>query len=279
MLCVSLRSYARSCSGVTGGLSDILFFDPSDFDFTQAASTDPYTVVTRRAGATAVGGALMYPVTFNENEAERTWKQSRKGCAVKYSHEVHAQLPQLSNGLTTFLQALDAAGCCCGLGIIMRHQDGKIFVMGEKYVNATQITKFTAVMDGSDGGTGKLLDDFNGANVVIKADYSRDLREFTGDWSVIQGFADGVAALAMTTQPQSNAYATGGTLVLTADATGGTQPYTYQWKKGGTNISGATSSGYSKSGLVSGDAGSYTRTTTDAVGANVTSAAAVITVV
>lgn len=278
MLCVSLQSYVRSCSPSTGGVSDILFFDPSDFNFTQASVNAAYTAVARRSGATAGGGALMYPVSFNEFEAERTWKHSVKGCSVKYEHEVHAQLPTLSNALTTFLQSLDAAGCCCGLGVVIRHNDGRIFIMGEKYVSGSTITKFTAKMDGSDGATGKLFDDFNGVNVVIKSSYSRDLREYTGTWDSLQALSDGAATLAMVVQPLSNAYAAGGTLVLTADAAGGTQPYTYQWQKDTVNISGATGQNYTKSGLVTGDAGSYRRITTDAVAATVTSTAAVITV-
>lgn len=278
MLCVSLSSYTRACSGVTGGLSDVLFFDPSDFNFTQSSANALYTAVARRTGATAVGGALMYPVSFLEDSAERKSKQSVKGCSVKYEHEIDAQVPQLSNSLTTFLQSLDAAGCCCGLGVVARHNDGKIFIMGEKYVSGSSITKFTVKMDGTDTTSGKLFDDFNGANLVIKGTYSRELREYTGTWDSLLALTDGVSVLAMVTQPISNAYAAGGTLVLTADAAGGTQPYTYQWKKGGTAIGGATGSGYTKSGLVTGDAGSYTRDTTDAAGAVVISTAAVITV-
>lgn len=278
MLCVTLRSYSRGCGPVTGGISDILFFDPSDFNFTQVGPTDPYSAVTRRTGATAVGGALMFPVTFNVGEANRTWAHSRKGCSVKYDHTVNAQLPQLSNALTTFLSALDAAGCCCGIGLIIRANDKKTFVMGEKYVNNEEITKFTVVMDGSNGDSGKLFDDFSGANVVIKGPYSRDLFEFSGAWSAIQGFTDGVAVLSITVQPLSNAYATGGTLSLSVTPAGGTSPYTCQWKKGGTNIGGATSQVYTKSGLVSGDAGSYTCEITDAASATITSSAAVITV-
>lgn len=43
-------------------------------------------------------------------------------------------------------------------------------------------------MDGSDGASGKLYDDFNGANVVIKGDYTRELYEFTGGAKAIEGF-------------------------------------------------------------------------------------------
>lgn len=185
MLCVTLTAYKRACSGVTGGLSRLWVFDPADFDFTQAKTDDPYTVVARRMGAAT---AKMYPIKFQFKEAERTWKQSVKSCSVKYEHEIKAQLPQLSNDLTVFLKTLDSAGCCCGLGFIIQHNDGKIFVMGEKYVNASAIPFFEVKMDGSDGASGKLYDDFNGANVVVKGDYSRDLYEFTGGATAIEGF-------------------------------------------------------------------------------------------
>jgi hypothetical protein len=188
MTCVQLQSYNRACGGVTGGLSDILIFDPADFDFTQAAPVSgvqqPYTAVARAAGVSNT--AVFYPVKFQEKEAERLWAHTVTGCSVKYEHTVNAQLPQLSQGLTTFLQSLDAAGCCCGLGLIIRHNDGKIFVMGEKIVNAASIPKFSVKMEGSDGTSGKLFDDFNGANVVIKGEYSRDLFEYTGTWASLE---------------------------------------------------------------------------------------------
>lgn len=187
MLCVTLQSYKRACGGVTGGLSRLWAFDPADFDFTQVATGDPYTVVARRAGAMPAT-AKMFPIKFQFKEAERTWKQSVKSCSVKYEHEIKAQLPQLSNELTNFLKSLDAAGCCCGLGFVIQHNDGKIFVIGERYVNANAIPLFEVKMDGSDGSSGKLYDDFNGANVVIKGDYTRELYEFTGGATAIEGF-------------------------------------------------------------------------------------------
>jgi hypothetical protein len=191
MICVNLKAYQRACGGVTGGISDIMIFDPNDFNFTQATVggvVGAYTALTTRAGANNATNPLMFAVSFLEKEGERTWKQSVKGCSVKYEHEVKLQLPQLSHSLTNFLQSLDAAGCCCGLGVIIRHNDGKIFVMGEKYVNATSIAKFTVKLDGADGTSGKLFDDFNGANVLLKSEYSRELYEYTGTWASLETF-------------------------------------------------------------------------------------------
>lgn len=185
MLCVKLSEFKKLCGATSGGLSDLAIFDPADFNFTQVAAGDPYTAVALREGATAAGGAKVYNISFQVNEAERTWKQSRKGPSVKYDHEIKAQLPQLSQSLTKFLQSLDAAGACCGFGLFARHNDGKIFVAGEKYVNAGQIPNFLVTMDGSDGTSGKLFDDFNGANVLIKGSYSRELYEYSGDWASI----------------------------------------------------------------------------------------------
>lgn len=190
MLCVTLKSYVQACGGVTGGVSDIGIFDASDFDFTQAAPVagvkQPYTAVALRAGATAIGGAKVYLISFQQDEAEWTWKQSVKGCSVKYEFEWKCQLNNNAQGLTTFLESLDAAGCCCGLGVIFRLNSGKIFVAGEKYVNATAITRFTIKQDGSDGTSGKLFDDFNGGNLVLKGSYGRNLYEYTGSWASIE---------------------------------------------------------------------------------------------
>lgn len=190
MLCVSVKNYTRACGPVTGGISDILIGDPNDFNFTQAPAvsgvSQPYTAVALRAGATAEDGAKLYQVKFNDGEAQRTWSQTRNGCSTKYEHKITAQLPQLCQDLTTFLQGLASAGCCCGLLVVIRHNDGKIFVAGEKYVNASAIPKFNVVMDGAEGDSGKALNDFNGANVVLKADYSRDLFEYTGTWASLE---------------------------------------------------------------------------------------------
>jgi len=194
MLCVNLQQYSRPCTSVSGGISQLFVFDPSDFNFSQSYTGDAvnqassYSAVALNANATAAGGAKFYNIKFQFKEAERKWKQTVKGCSVKYEHEVDCTLPQLSNDLTDFLKSLDSAGCCCGLGLIIQHNDGKIFVMGEKFVNGNQIPFFQVQMDGSDGTSGKLFDDENAAHVVFKGDYSRELYEFTGGINAILAF-------------------------------------------------------------------------------------------
>jgi hypothetical protein len=59
----------------------------------------------------------------------------------------------------------------------------------------------------------------------------------------------------ISTQPLTQGVCIGGTLNLSVTATNATS---YQWKKGGVNISGATSSSYSISNFAAGDAASYT---------------------
>src|SRR4051812_40465402 len=115
MLCVSLKNYSRACGNVTGGISDIGIFDPSDLNFTQAGDVDgvsqPYTAVALRDGVT---GPTVFLVSFQVDEGEWTWTQSVTGCSVKYEHEFIFQLAENSMALTTFQEGLDAAGCCCG---------------------------------------------------------------------------------------------------------------------------------------------------------------------
>ncbi|MFB6453714.1 hypothetical protein ACE38W_00460 [Chitinophaga sp. Hz27] len=185
MLCVKLKDNKRTCTGVSGGISNAVLFDPADFNFTQTTPDDGYSAIALREGATAAGGAKMFDFQFQINEAERKVKVSRKGPSVKYEHELSLQVPQLSQDRTTFFQMLDAGSTCCGVGMILRHNDGKIFVIGERFVNDEEITKFLLQHDGSDGGSGKQFDDFNGMNVVLKANYTRELVEFTGAWSAI----------------------------------------------------------------------------------------------
>ena len=196
MLSVVFQKYTKTCVSVAGGISRIWLFDPADFDFTMTTTgvapvltVKQYTVMTRTAGATYAGGARTFSVPIIAEESMRTGKQSsRKGCSTRWEHEVTFQLAQLSKELTAYMTSLSDASCCSGIGLIIEHFDGKLFVMGEASVNTVTIPKFYAYMDGTETDSGKVMDDFNGATVKIKSAYTRELLEFTGNVSVIIGY-------------------------------------------------------------------------------------------
>ena len=85
-----------------------------------------------------------------------------------------------------------------------------------------------------------------------------------------------VVAPAITTQPSSSSV-TAGSAASFSVAASGTATLTYQWRKDGTAISGATASTYSISSTATSDAGSYTVVVTNSAG-SATSNAAVLTV-
>ncbi len=64
------------------------------------------------------------------------------------------------------------------------------------------------------------------------------------------------SSVVITNQPQSITVAPGNTATFTVTATG-TAPLTYQWRKNGTNISGATSSAYTIASVTTANAGTY----------------------
>lgn len=86
----------------------------------------------------------------------------------------------------------------------------------------------------------------------------------------------GTSAPAFTTQPVSQAVAPGGSVVFTSTANGSPAP-SYQWRKDGANIGGATGSSYSLTGISSANAGRYTVVATNSAG-SATSNAATLTI-
>ncbi len=185
MLCITLASLTRVCAGVSGGVVRLWVFDGADFDWTQGAAVagalPAYTTVARATGATAMGGAKMFPIIFADKTAKFSYTQSRKGCSVKYELTVSFALPDLGQVITNWNQVTDAAGCCCGIGIAVQLNTGRILIFGEQMVNAAAINiPLKMVQDGSTGDTGLLLDDENQQNTVLKGDYSRLPYEYTG---------------------------------------------------------------------------------------------------
>ncbi len=77
----------------------------------------------------------------------------------------------------------------------------------------------------------------------------------------------------ITTQPAAASVAAGGNATLTVVAAG-TAPLTYQWRKDGTAITGATNSTLSLSGITAAQAGSYSVVVTNSAGSATSNAAA-----
>ena len=84
------------------------------------------------------------------------------------------------------------------------------------------------------------------------------------------------SAPAFTTQPTSQTVTAGGSVTFTAAASGAPAP-TFQWRKDGVAISGATSASYTIASITTGSAGAYTVVATNSVSA-VTSNTATLTV-
>lgn len=101
---------------------------------------------------------------------------------------------------------------------------------------------------------------------------------YTGTITLNLDFAASTStAPAVTTQPTSQTVVAGAAVTFTAAANGNPAP-TYQWKKGGVNIPGATGGSYTIASVVSGDAGNYTVVATNSAG-SATSNAATLTVI
>jgi hypothetical protein len=81
----------------------------------------------------------------------------------------------------------------------------------------------------------------------------------------------------ITTQPQSLTVTNGDNAGFTVVASGVPAP-TYQWRKDGTNISGATSDSYTITGVTTNDAGGYDVVVANAAGAITSSPPALLTV-
>ncbi len=80
----------------------------------------------------------------------------------------------------------------------------------------------------------------------------------------------------ITAQPQSQSAGAGQNVTFSVTASGNPAP-TFQWRKNGSAISGATSASFSIGGVSSGDDGAYSVVVTNAIG-SVTSASATLTV-
>lgn len=141
----------------------------------------------------STGGAYLFEIdSIIDTIGVDIAQSNADGSNSSYEYTITARLAQMSQALTNFNKKIDGAALCCQLVFVWRMNDGRIFVIGEKYVDATAITRFRFRQDGSRISTGKKFTDFNGEDLSIKGSYSRLPYEFTGDWTDITDFQYGV---------------------------------------------------------------------------------------
>lgn len=80
-----------------------------------------------------------------------------------------------------------------------------------------------------------------------------------------------------TALPATTAVTAGQTMTLTVAATGGLEPYSYQWFKNGNAIPGANAAVYTKAAAAAADSGTYKVVVQDGYG-NILSGSTVVTV-
>jgi hypothetical protein len=97
-----------------------------------------------------------------------------------------------------------------------------------------------------------------------------------GGSSQVCPFSTTVTASTSATDPSAQTRCEGGSVTFSTIASG-TGPFTYQWQKGGVDISGATSSSYTINPVTSSDAGTYGVVVTGTCGSD-TTAGALLTV-
>lgn len=194
MLGVSVKGFIHACQVITGGVSDLYVGDAEDFDFTPGAADSDgddtgYASIARRSGATAGGGAYLYPiVSLVETLGVEITQSNADGSSTAYEYVISARLLQMSQSMTIFGKKLDSASICGELVFVWRNNDGKIFVAGEKWVAASKIQRFHFRQDGSKIQTGKKFTDFNGNDLSLKGSYLRGPYEFTGGIAAIEVF-------------------------------------------------------------------------------------------
>lgn len=182
-LCTTFIKYKQAtCQKVSGGIAQAYVFDPADFNFTQAAPTSglihPYTAVADLSG----GDGYFEPIVFMRKMADYKFSQKSKGgYAAAYTHTFTAQVSDVSMLTAQFASIIDQGAECCGLGILLVLNSGRILVLGENNVNESTLPiPFFMYQDGSSADTGKAFDDLNTNTLVITGDYNRPAIEYTG---------------------------------------------------------------------------------------------------
>jgi hypothetical protein len=190
--CAKNISYEPAVCGIpAGGISNLFIFDPTIFDFTQAAPVSgvvqPYTAITDLGTSD-----LIYPIKFEQMSAEYDFDfKNADGVAPAYTHKVMFSVPRINITATAWNLLVNSNAYCCGLGIIIITNSSDVLIMGEASVNTVQlIPKFYCYQDGSKASTGKKGTDKNTVTTTLTScEYFRPLIQYTGTIASILALA------------------------------------------------------------------------------------------
>ncbi len=238
--------------------------------FTVAVSGNPTPTIQWKKGGTDIAGATSLTLTLNNVQAS--------DAATYTAVATNASGTATSNGAVLTVSAAASAPA------FTTQPSSQTVTAGGTAVFTVAVTgNPTPTLQWKKGGTD--IAGATSATLTLNNVQAADAANYTVVATNSAGSAtSSVATLTVNpslvptvlTQPQGHTVATGHAVVFGADISGG--GLTYQWKKNGTNIGGATSSQLLLNNTQASDSGSYTVTATNGSG-SVTSAAAVLNVV
>ena len=248
------------------------------------------TVVADGGGATALTYQWFkdnVAITLGENATAQSATLNFPSAALTDSGAYKVTVTNAAGTVTSTTTTLTITGTALAPTIQTNPASATILVGGSNTFSVTAIGTATLTYQwqkSTDGGT--IYGDIASATSTSHAITSAVLTDAGYFRCVVtngQGSATSAAAIlmvnqapAITAQPVSAALAIGAPLTLSVTATGTPAP-TFQWKRNGANIAGATSSTYSVGSVSGSDTANYTVVVSNSV-STVTSAMAAISV-
>jgi hypothetical protein len=209
---------------------------------TTLQTTQPSPVATKVGATVQVGFTVMDTINIG------SWK-------------IGGALPP---GLT--LSAMEGGAMLTGPGTL----DATTVAVGDGYGTTPGNATTTPVLSGSPTQAGSYTMTLQ-AFELGKLD---GLASNTFNYTIVVAASDAASvAPAFTTQPTGSSVTVGGSVTLTASASGSPAP-SYQWSRNGTALSGATNATLTLNNVQLGDAGSYTVSATNSAGSASSNAAA-----
>ncbi len=271
----------------------VLVSNACGFDFSEGVTLDvltaPLITGQPQSATPCVGDPLTLRVTATGDELRYQWR--RNGFTLSGRTDPELTIPAVGGG--------DAGNYTVIVSNLCGTQTSQIAVVtvgvgpsvGATSANQTACLGQPVNLSVTPGGTPPLTVQWlkdglpvgSGATLMIAAASENDGGEYTAVVSNTCGIAlsrriqvNIIVPAAIASQPQSQTVCEGAALNLSVTPAG-TPPFTYQWRRNGANIGGATDPQYSVAAATSANAGSYDVLVTNACG-SVMSAAATVNV-